>query len=324
MIQLTKKVIALSTLGMLSACGGGGGAAETPKQTIQQEQPKNDDTSTPEDIVIVEGFELFNSLLTSEQLNIFEITNCGDTPSANSSHIVLLNSEHAINGDTWNHIDDNNSAWDGVTKLASDYGISRTANGSDVSCNDVATYNSILVKKYGDWDQQHANGYYVNSATAVTFAKLDTLIFDIYYDSALSNLPSTADIKAAYGNLTDEQLSEWDDGEFQLNIQLDDSTGNFHAALNLSLASDYADKWLRIEAPVSQLEIWRSSGYDSFSSDYDELSTKTFSKVGFVAETKNRAVYRGYDQDGFNIDSTPKLFKEIAFRVKRFDISTEE
>ena len=265
--------------------------------------------------------ESFLALPANEGIKIFEIVNCGQSPNSDADHIVLIDPDNKINGDIWNHINIADPAWHGITKSTQQYDISRRPNIKDASCDDIATYRHILVKKYGDWQQQHANGFFATTTQSITFAELDTIYLDIYYDAALSTLPSLANIAAAYPTLTNKQIEQWDDGTFQLNIQLDDSTDKFHAAINLRLANDYANKWLRIAVPVKSLEIWRSSGYDKFVADKHQLSNKSFSKVGFVAETKNRRVYRNYDQDGFDVATTSKLFKEIAFRIKRLTIS---
>lgn len=317
----TKFMLVGLTIGIATACGGGSTSAPTPVPQINTPPV----VETVEQGAIVDGYEVFEPLLTSEALNIYAISNCGDTPGSNPSNIILLDSKTPINGDAWNHIDDSSSdTWQGLTKSAVQYDIQRQTNATDTECNQVPTYNTILVKKYGDWSQQHANGYYVKTKGTATFSNLDTVIMDIYYDSGLSTLPNTEDIAQTYQSLTNDQLAEWDDGLFQLEIQLRNNTRTYHAAINLALPAEMADKWLRIEVPVNQLRTWRSVEYTVFEADLAEFSNQVFDEIGFVAETKNKKVYRNYNQQGFDVDTTPKLFKEIAFRIKRFEVTTKD
>ncbi len=300
------------------ACGG---SNNNTVHTVELASSSISSSSTPANVN--EGLETFTSLSNENYLEISEIGNCGDTPSENSSNIILVDANTPINGDVWSHIDENATAWDGVVKTAADYTITRESNGLDADCNDAPTYNSILVKKYGDWDQQHGNGYFATPAENSTFSQLDTLIFDVYYDALNSSIPTQEAIELAFDDLTSEQYEEWDNGMFTLEIQLTDTTGDYHAALNLNLPVEYANKWLRVEIPVEFMETWRTSGYDKFDATFSDLSDKIFEKIGLVAETKNRLVYRNYNQDGFDVDSTSKLFKEIAIRVKRLEVSTK-
>lgn len=287
---------------------------QLPDSTMQIEYDRNQRST-------LDLNENFLPIFSRNNLNIYQINNCGYFSKTNIKNITLLDGKHPING-AWNHID-NGPAWQGLSKPVSHYKIDRLATTHDISCNNVATYNNVLVKKYGDWTHQHGNGFSIKSQSSLTFSELKSLTLDIYYDSEKSHLPTRKDIAAAYPTLTKKQLAEWDEGIFQLKIQLSDKTGNFHAAVNLALPPNMANKWLRIEIPVESLDIWRSEGYTKFDIDLAELSDKTFDKVNFVAETKNLKVYRNYDNQGFNIVSTAKLFKEIAFRIKHLEIKTE-
>lgn len=310
-------------LSAFTACSGDNSATDISTPSAPQQAavtpPPAEDSTRPQ---IVKGYEIFEPLLTGDKLNIYAITNCGDTPGYNSSNLVLIDSNTSIDGDAWNHVD-GSEPWIGLNKPANRYDIQRLAINHDTACNNVPTYNNILVKKYGDWAQQHANGYFTNNEQDINFDKLDTVIMDIYYDSTLSSLPSAEVIAQTYTRLTNDQLTEWDDGAFQLKVQLSDTSRNYHAAFNLGLPMDMADKWLRVEVPISQLAIWRTEGYTKFDITQTDIADKTLQRVGLVAETKNLKVFRNYNPKGFNIDTTPKLFKEIAFRIKRLEITTK-
>ncbi|WP_440903370.1 hypothetical protein ACMZOO_10915 [Catenovulum sp. SX2] len=236
------------------------------------------------------------------------VTGCTSTTS--KSTLNLLDKNNPIDGDIWNHTHTASNEW---------VGLKRSSNSYDISRNN---YKFTLIKKYSDWHQQHSNGFFALNEQTITFAQLDTLVVEIYYDSQLSSIPSQQQIQQHFPGLTQAQYQEWDNGEFVLEIQLHDSSGNYHAALNLTLSAEQADKWLTIEVPIAELEIWRSEGYNKFTTNLAELTDKQFSKVSFVAETLNRKVYRNYAQSNFDLNKTPELFKEIAFRLKRVAITT--
>ncbi|WGO98586.1 hypothetical protein QFX18_00735 [Saccharophagus degradans] len=340
-----KRLFLFLLLTGLYACGGGSSTdtKTTPTDTPQtqpepepnpeqeQEQEQEPEQEPEAEPLVVEGNETFSILLDSDAIKIYEIGNCGDTPGSNTSHRVYIDNSNTINGDIWNWVDNAAAAWDGISKANTAYAISRTSNANDANCSNVATYNHILVKKLGDWTNQHANGFWVTSKSDETIGQLGTVIFDMYYDSANTILPSAAAIEAAYGaGMTGEQLAAWEDSLFRLDIRVDgveetsDNGSIYKAAYNLALTPEYADKWLRIEIPLTSFEFIRSVGYDNFTSDQATVGTKSLRAIGFVAETKNRLVYRNYDQQGFSEETTAKLFKEIGLRIKRFEITPAE
>ncbi len=272
-------------------------------------------------LVVAEGNESFTFLENSGAAQIFEISNCGDTPGTNSHNIVLMSAETDRIVATWNHINSTSGEWEGIARQPSDYNISDQPNGTDAECSGVQTFNSILVKKYGDWDHQHANGYILNLADEyASIESLDHLILDIYYDSTKTTLPSFQDLVDNYGGTLDQrEISEWDDGKFYFDIQLHTNKSRI-AVINLTIEKQLANQWLRVEVPIEDMTFWNSSRTEI---GYNEIAKDLVREVSLTAETKSRAVYRNLDMNGFNAD-TPKLFKEIAIRIKRFEIERKE
>jgi hypothetical protein len=242
-----------------------------------------------------------------------------NSKSKNSlQNIVLLSdSINAING-TWNHINIINDEWKGVTKPAGNYAVSKQSTVFSNSSFKGPVFSSILVKKYGDWEHQHANGYVIKPLeNNIPLGSINKIFLDIYYDSELSSIPDLDKIKSVYGHLlSDEQIEKLDNGLFNLDIQIQTNKKNT-LAVNITLKREMADKWLRIEVPLKNMEGWNTKKKPI---EFKDLTTDTIQAINLTAETKSRLVYRNLDAKNFNIETTPKLFKEIAFRIKRFEL----
>lgn len=243
--------------------------------------------------------------------------NCTFKKTSPQNIVLLSDSINAIYG-TWNHIDTINNQWDGLTKPASNYAVSKQTTVFPNSCFKGPVFSGIFVKKYGDWQNQHANGYVLKPLeNDVTIGSVNKIFIDIYYDSELSSIPDFDKIKSVYGHLlSNEQIKNWDNGLFNLDIQI--STQNKNTlAVNLTLKREMADKWLRIEIPLKNMQGWNP---EKKPIEYKDIATDTVETIYLTAETKSRLVYRNLDNKNFNIETTPKLFKEIAFRIKRFEL----
>lgn len=262
--------------------------------------------------------ENYKLLVNDGQLQVFQIQNCNFKSNTPVQNYVLINdSINSIFG-TWSHIDTNSNEWKGLSKYSDSYTVSKDRQVFSNSCFQYPVFNAVLVKKYGDWDHQHANGYVLKpSENNISIGSITKIILEIYYDSELSSIPNLSKIKSVYGNLLSEkQIENWDNGEFNLDIQLF-TNKNTTLGTNITLTKEQADQWLRIEIPIKNMQIWNS---DKKSLLYNSITTETIEAINLTAETKSRLVYRNLDTKNFDNESTPKLFKEIAFRMKRFEL----
>nr|WP_315201759.1 hypothetical protein [uncultured Flavobacterium sp.] len=239
------------------------------------------------------------------------------TKNSPQNIVLLSDSINAIYG-TWNHIDAFNNQWNGLTKPASNYTVSKQSAIIPNSCFKGPVFSSILVKKYGDWEHQHANGYVLKPlGNDVSIGSINKIFLEIYYDSELSSIPNLDKIKSVYGHLlSDAQIEKWDNGLFNLDIQIQTNNKNT-LAVNLTLKREMADKWLRIEVPLKNMQGWNNEKKPIESKD---IAEDVIQAINLTAETKSRLVYRNLDTKNFNIETTPKLFKEIAVRIKRFEL----
>ena len=279
--------------------------------------------------------ESYTLLNTYPQYSLYRIDNCGVNSTVDSNEYLFVDGVLQKINNSWNHVD-GSSQWQGIQGQPTDYEIN-TGYTNDAQCNNRGSINNTLVKKYGDWDSAHANGFkFPMPNDNPTFADLDTITMDIYIDSGNSELPTIAQIKSAYPSLTQAELAEFDDGEFYLDMRItfdgvdpdtsDDyaTHGDIHGAINLSIDAAYADQWMRVEIPVRSLNFTEEvSGWALEDKLFSEIKDLAPSSFAFVAETKSRKVYRHYDAN-FDVNTAAKLFKEEAIRIKYLEISKND
>ena len=251
-------------------------------------------------------------------LRFFEIINCNLKSITSPQNIVLIDDNTNAVIETWNHINTINEEWKGLTKAAGNYKVSQQSTVNSNTGIKEPVFSSVLVKKYGDWDHQHANGYVIKPVeNSIPVSSINKLFLDIYYDSKLSSIPSLEQIKSVYGHLlSEEQIKNWDNGLFNLDIHIYTQNKNT-LALNVTLTREMSNKWLRIEVPLKNME---SRNNEKKPIEFKDLTTDTIQAINLTAETKSRLVYRNLDTKNFSTETTPKLFKEIAVSIKRFEL----
>lgn len=260
----------------------------------------------------------FKLLAETNSLRFFKIINCNLKSITSPQNIVLIGDNINAISNTWNHINTINDEWKGLTKPAGNYTVSEQNTVNINTGFKGPVFRSVLVKKYGDWKHQHANGYVLKPIdNKIPIGTINKLFLDIYYDSKLSSIPNLEQIKSVYGHLlSDEQIKNWDNGLFNLDIQIQTNNKNI-LAMNVTLTREMANKWLRIEVPLKNMEGWNN---EKKPIEFKDLTTDTIQAINFTAETKSRLVFRNLDPKNFNIETTPKLFKEIAVNIMRFEL----
>ncbi|BCE00979.1 cellulase family glycosylhydrolase [Marinicellulosiphila megalodicopiae] len=274
-------------------------------------------------IVMPAGDESYSSLNDNyAQYDLFEIVNCGVNPTyIYGDYSSVTSASGASFGDTWNHIDSTTGQWAGIAKQPSDYAIATSLSSNAANCNNQSTLNNILVKKFGDWDMQHANGFNIIVPNDPTYADLNMLVMDIFVDSSNSVLPTPAEISATFGSvMSQSDINEMTDGQFHVDVQLT-SDNAYSASIDLTLdVATQLDKWIRVEVPVQDMTFWQDVNYNRVGQNWADMKNMTVNTISFVAETKNRLVYRNYNQNGFDANTAPKLFKEQAIQIKYIEI----
>ncbi|MGL1884974.1 MAG: BACON domain-containing protein [Reichenbachiella sp.] len=220
------------------------------------------------------GNEHFDTLIHQSNLMIAEIQACGENPGSNSHNIVLLDAQTSQISVTWNHITSSIGEWAGISQTPTAYNLSDHMILHAEACNSAPTYEAILVKKYGDWEHQHANGFFLNPKEQnVYMFGIDKIVFDFYYDTKLSRIPNKEEIANAYA-MDINKVSDWDQGILNFDIQLH-THENTLAAYNLALDPSFGDKWLRIEISTSALEYKSNGGQKLTGRKSRDINLKT-------------------------------------------------
>lgn len=183
-------------------------------------------------------------------------------------------------------------------------------------------YSTTLIKKYGDWNHQHANGITAHYPVQ-PFANIAGIEMVVRINTDISNLPSPQDIAKTYGELvTEAQLEALDDGNVHLSIALvGDGADNtaiptFNAEYMLSLdAKKQTDDWYHVFIPAAELTRYIEVNYNKTPVTAAESKTIPVNSFRLTAETSSTKVIRNILLDNFN-ENTPKLFKEVGLEVK--------
>ena len=140
---------------------------------------------------------------------------------AKGNTLVLFNGhKNVLSG--WSHVK-NSAEFKGLNLPLERYGIATSNSQADKSCGGANTYQAVLVKKYADWDRQHANGIEPHFLSdAIKFGQVDQIVLEVKLNSATSTTPTPAKIKAVYGNHVkgDDALDAWDAGKANFSITL--------------------------------------------------------------------------------------------------------
>ncbi|MCJ8313825.1 MAG: PKD domain-containing protein [Saccharospirillaceae bacterium] len=261
---------------------------------------------------------------STANFDVYNILKCGDNPTVNNDNYVILSDSKFPSGTGWNHISTYFNEFSPVISQAgNDYNIATNFNGSASDCNDTNTHDSILVKKFADWDHQHANGINYSTSGNPSFADFESVVIDLFIDSSQTVLPTMSEIKSTYSSyINDSQATSMDDGEFHLQLILK-SSNDYSGSIDIALTRDDLDKWLRISVPKEKMDLWQEVSYNRVSKTISQMNSRSISSIQLVAETQSRQVVRNFTDGSPGWDTnTPKLFKEEAIRIKYIGLTT--
>lgn len=230
---------------------------------------------------------------------------------------VLFNPTQNVLGG-WNHVAKFPDEFAGLNFPSGMYRVDR----KPALNRGVHQYSTTLIKKYGDWHHQHANGITANYP-AIKYSKVEGVELVFKINSDISHLPTMKDLYDAYGEyLTHEQIQALDDGQVHLSIALvgegaeDITQPTFNADFLLSLeVNKRVDEWHHVFIPRSELNTYTEQNYDSTPLTAGKAKKFHVESFRLMAETASTKVVRNYIPDSYN-DDVPKLFKEIGIEIQ--------
>lgn len=255
---------------------------------------------------------------------------CLSWPEIGPAHIIFDQHTNVLGG--WSHIYDDPDSFPGLRRDPGAYRIDSTNVSRDAWCPQSNVYKAILVKKYADWDRQHANGLVSTfEEKEITFGGLKDIVLDLKINSRQTYIPSKMDYLSTYGSYTDiNNLLEMDQGMINLGITLygendaDQSIETFQGMINLELNQyEYSNQWLHIVIPAESLWYFVQKDYANTEKDPADYLTNKIIGLRITPETHNTKVLRNYIPDAFN-DSIPESYKELGVSIRKLAVRLKE
>lgn len=250
------------------------------------------------------------------QLVIKEYNN--ETIMANTQ--IIFNKDISLLGG-WNYVKTYPDEFTGLALTSDQYRI----DNKPVVSHGESYYATTLIKKFGDWHHQHANGI-TAQFSELTFSKVAGVEFVLRINTDISNLPSREEIAKTYNNLvSNELLAKLDDSNVHLSFALTTEaesidTPQFNAEYLLSLdAKKQVNCWLYVFIPVAELTKYNDVRYQKTSLSEEDVKSIMISDFRLVAETRSTKVIRNLIPDTFDF-KVPKLFKEIGVEIRYIGI----
>ncbi|BCE02071.1 hypothetical protein [Marinicellulosiphila megalodicopiae] len=262
--------------------------------------------------------ESFSNKKMQNGYSVELIDQCGVAPEKSVKDFVLF--DQTVNRLTgWSHA----SNIEGL-KLSSDNYSAKVV--ADSTCNNAATYQNVLVKKYANWDAQHVNGIEPQfSADDIKLEQLESIVLELKVSKNKSSIPSKKQISDLYQSyLNADQLAQLDDNKINFGITIfeagfnDQSTASFNANIYLELdQADYFDQWVRITIPASSLNYFTEQNWGQTSIDPVEFAQTQVLGLRINPETQTGKVVRASISDTFEANTPTETFKEMNVSFKK-------
>lgn len=248
------------------------------------------------------------------------ITPYNNEPLTLDAHILFGATTNLLSG--WNHVESYPDEFTGLALSSEKYRIEK----QPALTENKEFFSTTLVKKFADWNHQHANGITADFSE-LAFSEIAGIALVLKVNSTISNVPGFETIANTYSNLVSgNQLSILDDGNLHLSVALragemdSAEVPRFNAEYLLSLdAKTQMDQWYRIFIPASYLVRYNEIHYKHTPVSMEKAKSIVISNFKLVAETRSTKVLRNLIPNTFNED-VPKLFKEIGLNIKYISV----
>ncbi|GGY81063.1 hypothetical protein GCM10011613_27650 [Cellvibrio zantedeschiae] len=257
---------------------------------------------------------------------IYTLENCGKNISLATNATSLFadydsakQNQALVNLTGWNHVTNGSATeWKNTKLAASDYN-NPSSGKANSECNNVDTLNMVLVKKYADWDHQHANGFEHHIATKnITFGKVDSIVVDLKINTARTSIPTQKTLLDTYSTYTAESnIKNVDASKVNIGFTLYDGASLNAADIIEIDQALYGDKWIRVVIKMDSINYYSETNYVRTPKKAEDLANAVIKGLLVVGETKTGNVLRG------NISnwsaSVPETFKEMDVNVKKIE-----
>lgn len=229
----------------------------------------------------------------------------------------------------WSHIVTNPERFPHARFAPKAYAVDDTGLGTD---GGARVFHTVLIKKLGDWDQQHVNGLEPRfDAAAPALGDVRAIVLELKLDAARSRLPSVEELAKRYGALlTPAQLAELDNGRAHLGVSVFEAGFNAHdgSALHGTVFVEFDparhfDRWLRVTIPVEALEFYFEKNYAHTPAERTAHLARRLVGLRINPETRTSLVARNFLLERFG-PQVPECYKEISLTLRRLEIERRD
>ncbi len=225
---------------------------------------------------------------------------------------------------TWNHITDsgkNNSL------LNNSFDFSDDQWQKSCQQHDHQSFHMTLVKKIGDWDQQHLNGMEIfYGEELLRFSEIKSFEMTLKIDSKKTYIPNLAQIREAFNqSLTEAEIYNFEKFNFNLGITLFEPGGNeqtFNVFYNLEIAPDEFDQWLNVTIPINEFNCYLERNYQETYVTLSDYQNRLFKGIRLCAETHSTKVVRNLHPEFYHSNPPDEVYKELSFAIGQISLGT--
>lgn len=274
---------------------------------------------------VVMGGLLLAPFAAASELDVKAFKNCPAEISETAS-LVLQNSRvNLLQG--WSHAVSDAPERFKLQKAKADYLIDASRWQSQSDCHDDKTYQTLLVKKIGDWSQNHINGIEPMLDRAdLGFSNISAIKLTLRIDSRKTTLPSTEQIQQTFSFASDAAaLKALDQGNVTLGLTLfgehfsDQSVKTPNANFLLTIKPEQFNDWLTITLPVEGMNFYWEQNYSPIAASQSELANEKIMGFRITPETDSGRVARSLNPNAWEVPRD-ELFKEMAVEFREISL----
>ena len=279
-------------------------------------------------VSLVMGGLLLAPYAAASELDVKVFKNC-PAETSEAASLVLQNSRvNLLQG--WSHAESVAPEQFKMQKTKADYLIDASRWQSQSDCRDDKTYQTLLVKKVGDWSQNHINGIEpMLDRAGMAFSSISAIKLTLRIDSRKTALPTSEQIQQTFSFASDAAaLEALDQGNVTLGLTLfgehfsDQGVKTPNANFLLTIKPEQFNDWLTITLPVTNMNFYWEQNYSPTAASQSELANEKIMGFRITPETDSGRVARSLNPNAWET-ARKELFKEMAVEFREIVLLTQ-
>lgn len=277
---------------------------------------------------VVIGGLLLAPYAMASKLDVKAFKNC-PAESRGAANLVLQNSRvNLLQG--WSHTAAFSPEQFKLQQAKADYLIDDSRWLPQSDCRGDKTFQTLLVKKIGDWSQNHINGIEPMLDRAdMAFSNISAIKLTLRIDSRKTALPSTEQIQQTFSFASDAAaLKALDQGNVTLGLTLfgehfsDQSAKTPNANFLLTFKPEQFNDWLTVTLPIEGMKFYWEQNYSPIAASQSELANEKIMGFRVTPETDSGRVARSLNPNAWEA-ARDELFKEMAVEFREVVLITQ-